>query len=212
MVRLRSGVVGWIAKRPRRLQRPVCSLTCSLACYLESTQQNRQEGAEPSSLYRYRSRRPRWRDYVNSDSSMAFDERLAERRRRSLGRREGLVEKQMFSGVAFLLNGNMCLRNVRGTVLGKPILEEWNPREHYYGIYTKEPRHLPAAPSRQLARRVTDFLVSVSSAVPPRWTPIDRTDGTLTAGGRTSPSVRVEQSIHASRGQAKFRTNLLRRF
>ena len=40
---------------------------------------------------------------------MAFDERLAERRRRSLGRREGLVEKQMFSGVAFLLNGNMCL-------------------------------------------------------------------------------------------------------
>src|SRR2546429_9772340 len=40
---------------------------------------------------------------------MAFDERLAERIRGSLGRRKGLVEKKMFGGVAFLLNGNMCV-------------------------------------------------------------------------------------------------------
>lgn len=40
---------------------------------------------------------------------MAFDERLAERIRSSLGRRKGLVEKKMFGGVAFLLNGNMCV-------------------------------------------------------------------------------------------------------
>jgi len=40
---------------------------------------------------------------------MAFDERLAERIRGSLGRRRGLVEKKMFGGVAFLLNGNMCV-------------------------------------------------------------------------------------------------------
>ena len=40
---------------------------------------------------------------------MAFDERLAERIRGSLGRRKGLVEKQMFGGVAFLLHGNMCV-------------------------------------------------------------------------------------------------------
>jgi len=36
-----------------------CSLPCNLAWYLESTQQNKQEGPEPCSLYRYRSRRPR---------------------------------------------------------------------------------------------------------------------------------------------------------
>ena len=40
---------------------------------------------------------------------MAFDERLAERIRGSLRRRKGLVEKKMFGGVAFLLNGNMCV-------------------------------------------------------------------------------------------------------
>jgi TfoX N-terminal domain len=40
---------------------------------------------------------------------MAFDERLAERIRGALGRRKGLLEKKMFGGVAFLLNGNMCV-------------------------------------------------------------------------------------------------------
>ena len=39
---------------------------------------------------------------------MAFDEKLAARIRKSLGKRAGLVEKKMFGGVAFLLNGNMC--------------------------------------------------------------------------------------------------------
>jgi TfoX N-terminal domain len=40
---------------------------------------------------------------------MTFDERLAERIRGTLGRRKGLVEKKMFGGVAFLLQGNMCV-------------------------------------------------------------------------------------------------------
>jgi TfoX/Sxy family transcriptional regulator of competence genes len=39
---------------------------------------------------------------------MAFDEKLAARIRTHLGRRSGLVEKKMFGGTAFLLNGNMC--------------------------------------------------------------------------------------------------------
>ena len=40
---------------------------------------------------------------------MAFDERLAERIRSSLGRRKGLVEKKLFGGIGFLLNGNMSV-------------------------------------------------------------------------------------------------------
>jgi TfoX/Sxy family transcriptional regulator of competence genes len=40
---------------------------------------------------------------------MAFDERLAERIRGSLGRRKGITEKRLFGGIAFLLNGNMCV-------------------------------------------------------------------------------------------------------
>jgi hypothetical protein len=40
---------------------------------------------------------------------MAFDENLAARIRKTLGRRAGLTEKRMFGGVAFLLRGNMCV-------------------------------------------------------------------------------------------------------
>lgn len=39
---------------------------------------------------------------------MAFDDRLADRVRKQLGKRAGLSEKKMFGGLAFLLNGNMC--------------------------------------------------------------------------------------------------------
>ena len=38
---------------------------------------------------------------------MAFDEKLAERVRRHVGKRNGLSEKKMFGGLAFLLHGNM---------------------------------------------------------------------------------------------------------
>lgn len=40
---------------------------------------------------------------------MAFDERLTERIRKRLGKRKELAEKKMFGGIAFLLNGNMCV-------------------------------------------------------------------------------------------------------
>ncbi len=39
---------------------------------------------------------------------MAFDEALAARVRGVLSGTEGLAEKRMFGGVAFLVNGNMC--------------------------------------------------------------------------------------------------------
>ena len=39
---------------------------------------------------------------------MAFDEKLAERIRKQLGKRREVIEKQMFGGLAFLLNGNLC--------------------------------------------------------------------------------------------------------
>ena len=39
---------------------------------------------------------------------MAFDEKLAERIRNGLGKRREVTEKQMFGGLAFLLNGNLC--------------------------------------------------------------------------------------------------------
>jgi TfoX N-terminal domain len=44
---------------------------------------------------------------------MAYDQGLATRVRDALGDRPGLAEKQMFGGLAFLLNGNMAC-GVRG--------------------------------------------------------------------------------------------------
>ncbi|RBI75144.1 hypothetical protein DQW77_05640 [Roseovarius sp. TE539] len=38
---------------------------------------------------------------------MAYDEGLAEVMRDDLGARDGISEKKMFGGIAFLLNGNM---------------------------------------------------------------------------------------------------------
>jgi len=40
---------------------------------------------------------------------MPYDETLADRIRKVVRRRKGFVEKKMFGGVGFLLNGNMCV-------------------------------------------------------------------------------------------------------
>lgn len=40
---------------------------------------------------------------------MAFDEKLAARVREALATQKKVVEKKMFSGVAFMVNGKMCI-------------------------------------------------------------------------------------------------------
>ena len=47
---------------------------------------------------------------------MAFDEQLANRVRKQLGRKAGLTEKKMFGGLAFLIGGNMSV-GIHGTEL-----------------------------------------------------------------------------------------------
>jgi TfoX/Sxy family transcriptional regulator of competence genes len=46
---------------------------------------------------------------VGQNCSMAYDEQLAERLRELLRGEEGLTEKRMFGGLAFLINGNMSV-------------------------------------------------------------------------------------------------------
>ena len=43
------------------------------------------------------------------DNIMAYSESVALRVRQVLGRRHDIVDKKMFGGVGFLLNGNMCV-------------------------------------------------------------------------------------------------------
>jgi TfoX N-terminal domain len=55
---------------------------------------------------------------------MAYDEALATRIRKQLGKRAGLAEKQMFGGLAFLLNGNMCVG-----IHGKEMIVRLDPAD-----------------------------------------------------------------------------------
>jgi hypothetical protein len=43
---------------------------------------------------------------------MAFDQELAARIRKRLGKRSGITEKQMFGGIAFLLRASSTFRAV----------------------------------------------------------------------------------------------------
>lgn len=55
---------------------------------------------------------------------MAYDEKLAGRVRSALAGRKQIVEKRMFGGLAFLLNGNMCCG-----LHGKELIVRLDPEE-----------------------------------------------------------------------------------
>lgn len=56
---------------------------------------------------------------------MAYDEKLAERVRRALAGREGLSERKMFGGIAFMLWGNMCCG-----IVGDQLMVRVGPERH----------------------------------------------------------------------------------
>lgn len=49
------------------------------------------------------------RSWLGSPQPMAYEEKLAERVREMLAEKDGIAEKKMFGGLAFLLNGNMAV-------------------------------------------------------------------------------------------------------
>ena len=55
---------------------------------------------------------------------MVYDETLANRLRKQLGRQKGVTEKKMFGGLSFLLNGKMCCG-----VLKDILVVRVNPKE-----------------------------------------------------------------------------------
>lgn len=64
---------------------------------------------------------------------MVFDERLAGRMRKALGRRKGVTEKKMFGGLAFLLDGKMFCGIVKNDMIvrvGPDRYEEALARPH----------------------------------------------------------------------------------
>jgi TfoX/Sxy family transcriptional regulator of competence genes len=61
--------------------------------------------------------------YLEDD--MAYDEGLAQRIREVLDERPGLVEKKMFGGIAFMLQGNMACG-----VVGDELMVRVGPEQH----------------------------------------------------------------------------------
>jgi hypothetical protein len=56
---------------------------------------------------------------------MAYSETLAERVRRALADRDGVTERKMFGGLAFMLGGNMCCG-----VLGNELVVRVGPERY----------------------------------------------------------------------------------
>ena len=50
---------------------------------------------------------------------MAYNEEVAERIRAAFGKREELVEKKMFGGIAFMLAGHMCVGVVDDVLMAR---------------------------------------------------------------------------------------------
>ena len=66
---------------------------------------------------------------------MSYDETLAQRIRRIIGKRRGTVERKMFGGLAFMLDGNMCCGIVDDRLmlrLGSDLAEQVLERAHVH--------------------------------------------------------------------------------
>ena len=58
---------------------------------------------------------------------MAYDEGVAQRVREALQQIQGVTEKKMFGGIAFMINGNMCAGVVGDTLMLRVGPENYEP-------------------------------------------------------------------------------------
>lgn len=76
---------------------------------------------------------------------MAYDEGLAQRLREALGEQQNVVEKRMFGGIAFMVQGNMSVGVVREDLcvrVGPAANDEALARPHARPMdFTKRPMH-----------------------------------------------------------------------
>jgi TfoX/Sxy family transcriptional regulator of competence genes len=106
---------------------------------------------------------------------MAYDEHLASRIRKALGREPGITEKKMFGGLAFLRHGLMFV-GVSDTTLmarvGKDLYQDSLARAHvrvmdFTGkpmagyVFVDEPGTASDEALRFWVRRCTDFVASL---------------------------------------------------
>ena len=104
---------------------------------------------------------------------MAYNEKLAERIRQRLGKRNGQAEKKMFGGIGFLLQGNMCCG-----VHGEDMIVRPDPEAH--------------RPSSLLPTRVFDLIGRPMNG----WIPPTAEAALWVRGSSAGPTRRFDHLMH----------------
>lgn len=65
---------------------------------------------------------------------MAYDLKLAERIHKAIAKKEGFTQKQMFGGLGFLLNGNMCMGVWKNSLIVRLDPEEYELARREPGV------------------------------------------------------------------------------
>lgn len=107
---------------------------------------------------------------------MAYDERLAERVRAVLADHDGVSERKMFGGLAFLVDGKMCVG-----VIGNELMVRSGPTQHEAAL--KKPH---ARPMDFTGRPMTG-MIYVAPAGVARGTALKRWVELGIAGAAASP-------------------------
>jgi TfoX/Sxy family transcriptional regulator of competence genes len=118
---------------------------------------------------------------------VAYDERLADRVRAALADQPGISERKMFGGIAFLLDGKMCV----GVLNDELVVRSGKER---FDATLKEKHTRPM----DFTGRVSTGMVYVSSAGVTRGAALQRWVDIGLAGARTAPSSARRRSTRAS--------------
>jgi hypothetical protein len=117
---------------------------------------------------------------------MAYDERLADRVRRLLASRKGISERKMFGGIAFLIDGKICVG-----VINDELIVRVGRDGHADAMGRKHTRPM------DFTGRPMRGMVYVEPAGVARGVALERWIETGVNGARTSPASkkRVRKSV-----------------
>ena len=95
---------------------------------------------------------------------VAYDPILADLIRLALGERPGIVEKHMFGGIAFMLNGNMCAGIVKDQLMLRSAPEQYDALLEREGV---QPMEFTGRPMRGFV--FVDASATTTVAAVRRW-------------------------------------------
>jgi TfoX/Sxy family transcriptional regulator of competence genes len=125
---------------------------------------------------------------------MAYNERLAERVRAALASRRGVAERRMFGGLAFLLEGKMCVG-----VLGDELVVRCGAERYAKSLRSKHAREMDFT-----GRPMTGMVYVAPSGT--RGTALERWIELGMAGAAASPASKRRKKAATRAGSAALRS------